>query len=128
LLQGIIKSSSLSNREEIIAQLQQMSQPDPQAQQNAMLDTALKESLVQKAQADAAKSMAEANKLGVQAQYIPAETQAKLLAAASKNTSDPMAEEFNKRMALADRVIKVEDIKSNERIAHMQNTNKVINM
>ena len=128
LLQGIIKSSSLSNREEIIMQLQQMSQPDPQAQKNAMLDTAMKESLVQKAQADAAKSMAEANKLGVQAQYIPAETQAKLLAAASKNTSDPMAKEFEQRMALADRVIKVEDIKSNERIAALQNTNKVINM
>lgn len=128
LLQGIIQSSSLSNRQEIIAQLQQMSQPDPVAQKNAMLDTALKESLVQKAQADAAKSMAEAQKYGVQAQYIPAETQAKLLAAASKNTADPMAEEFDKRMKLMDRVIKVEDIKSNERIAQMQNKNKVVNM
>ena len=128
LLQGIIKSSSLSNREEIIGQLQAMSQPDPMAQKNAMLDTALKESLVQKAQADAAKSMAEAQKYGVQAQYIPAETQAKLMAAASKNTADPMADEFDKRMQLADRLIKAEDIKSNERIAQMQMQNKSLKM
>jgi predicted house-cleaning noncanonical NTP pyrophosphatase (MazG superfamily) len=128
LLQGIIKSSSLSNREEIIAQLQAMSQPDPMAQQNQMLDMAAKEALVQKAQADAAKSMAEAQQIGVETQYIPAEAQAKLLAAASKNTQDPMADEFEKRMKLADRLIKVEDIESNERIASIQNRNKVINM
>jgi hypothetical protein len=128
LLQGIIKSSSLSNREEIIMQLQQMSQPDPQeqeaAQQAQMLDMALKEALVQKAQAEAAKAMAEAQKAGAEAQVIPAEAQAKLIAAASKNTADPMADEFDKRMQLADRLIKAEDIKSNERIAEMQMRNK----
>ena len=128
LLQGIIQSSSLSNRQEIIAQLQQMSQPDPMAQQSQMLDMAAKEALVQKAQAEAAKAMAEAQQTGVETQYIPAEVQAKLLSAASKNTSDPMADEFEKRMKLADRLIKVEDIKSNERIAQMQNQNKVVNM
>ena len=126
LLQGIIQSSSLSNREQIVSTLQQMSQPDPIAQRSQELDMAAKEAVVQKAQAEAARAMAEANKYGVQAQYIPAETQAKLLAAASKNTADPMADEFEKRMKLMDRVIKVEDIKSNERIAAMQN--KVINM
>ena len=126
LLQGIIQSSSLSNREQIVATLQQMSQPDPMQQQSQMLDMAAKEAVVQKAQAEAARAMAEANKYGVQAQYIPAETQAKLLAAASKNTADPMADEFEKRMKLMDRVIKVEDIKSNERIAAMQN--KIVNM
>lgn len=128
LLQGIIQSSSLSNRQQIIAQLQQMSQPDPMAQQSQMLDMAAKEALVQKAQAEAAKAMAEAQQTGVETQYIPAEVQAKLLSAASKNTSDPMADEFEKRMKLADRLIKVEDIKSNERIAQMQNQNKVVNM
>jgi hypothetical protein len=128
LLQGIIKSSSLSNREEIIMQLQQMSQPDPQAEQAQMLDMALKEALVQKAQAEAAKAMAEAQKAGAEAQVIPAEAQAKLIAAASKNTADPMADEFDKRMQLADRLIKAEDIKSNERIAAMQMQNKSMNM
>jgi hypothetical protein len=128
LLQGIIKSSSLSNREEIIAQLQQMSQPDPMAEQSQMLDMAAKEALVQKAQAEAAKAMAETQKIGVQTQYIPAEAQAKLLAAASKNTADPMADEFEKRMKLMDRVIKVESIASDERITEMQMQNKSRNM
>ena len=105
-----------------------MSQPDPMAQQSQMLDMAAKEALVQKAQAEAAKAMAEAQQTGVETQYIPAEIQAKLMAAASKNTADPMADEFEKRMKLMDRVIKVEDIKSNERIAAMQNKNKVVNM
>jgi hypothetical protein len=128
LLQGIIKSSSLSNREQIIAQLQQMSQPDPNAERSTMLDLAAKEAMVQKVQAEAAKAMAEAQKAGAEAQVIPAEAQAKLIAAASKNTADPMADEFDKRMQLADRLIKAEDIKSNERIAQMQMQNKSMNI
>jgi hypothetical protein len=109
-------------------QLQQMSQPDPMAEQSQMLDMAAKEALVQKAQAEAAKAMAETQKIGVQTQYIPAEAQAKLLAAASKNTADPMADEFEKRMKLMDRVIKVESIASDERITEMQMKNKSMNM
>lgn len=125
LLQGIIQGSSIANREEIVATLQQMSQPDPMQQQmqQIQIDTAL--ATLQKTQAEAAKAGAEAQKAGAQAQAIPAETQAKLLSAASKNTADPMAKEFENRMKLADRLIKVEDIKSNERIAQVQNQQKV---
>lgn len=121
LLQGIVQGSSLSNREEIVATLQQMSQPDPMQQQVQQLQLATAQAQLQKTQAEAAKAMAEAQKAGAQAQVVPAEAQAKLMAAASKNTADPMADEFDKRMKLADRLIKVEDIKSNERIAQMQN-------
>jgi hypothetical protein len=123
LLQGIIASSSMSNREEIIATLQEMTQaqqPDPmqvQMQQIAM-ETAMAQ--LQKTQAEAAKAAAEAQQVGVETQLMPAEVQAKVMAAASKNTQDPMADEFEKRMKLADKIIKVEDIKSNERIASMQ--------
>ena len=125
LLQGIIQGSSIANREEIVATLQQMSQPDPMQQQmqQIQIDTAM--ATLQKTQAEAAKAGAEAQKAGAQAQAIPAETQAKLLSAASKNTADPMAKEFENRMKLADRLIKVEDIKSNERIAQVQNQQKV---
>ena len=125
LLQGIVQGSSLSNREEIVATLQQMSQPDPMQQQIQQLQLATAQATLQKTQAEAAKAAAEAQKAGAQAQVIPAEAQAKLLAAASKNTADPMADEFEKRMKLADRLIKVEDIKSNERIAAIQNQQKV---
>ena len=120
LLQAIIKSSSLSNREEIIGQLQEMSQPDPMADQMAQLDIAVKEAILAKTQAEAQKAAAEAQKAIAEAQVVPAEAQAKILAAASKNTADPMSDEFEKRMALADRIIKAEDIASNERIAMLQ--------
>lgn len=125
LLQGIVQGSSLSNREEIVATLQQMSQPDPMQQQVQQLQIATAEATLQKTQAEAALAMAQAQKAGAQAQVVPVEAQAKVMAAASKNTQDPMADEFEKRMKLADKLIKVEDIKSNERIAAMQNSQKV---
>jgi hypothetical protein len=125
LLQGIIQGSSLSNREEIVSTLQQMSQPDPMQQQIQQIQMATAEATLQKTQAEAQLAMAQAQKAGAEAQVIPAEAQAKLMAAASKNTADPMADEFEKRMKLADKLIKVEDIKSNERIAAMQNNQKV---
>lgn len=129
LLQGIIQSSSLSNREDIIAQLQKMSQPDPKAQeteqQMQQLQLASAQALLQKTQAEAALAMAQAQKAGAETQVIPVEAQAKLMSAATKNSSDPMADEFEKRMKLADKLIKVEDIKSNERIASMQMQRKM---
>ena len=122
LLQGIIASSSMSNREEIIATLQEMTQqpvdPMQQQMQQIAMETAMAQ--LQKTQAEAAKAAAEAQQVGVETQLMPAEVQAKVMAAASKNTQDPMADEFEKRMKLADKIIKVEDIKSNERIASMQ--------
>lgn len=128
LLQGIIASSSMSNREEIISTLQEMSQPSPDQVEleNAMkqLQYQTAQAMLQKTQSEAQLAMAQAQKVGAEAQVIPAETQAKLLAAASKNTADPMADEFEKRMKLADQLIKVEDIKSNERIASMQMESK----
>ena len=124
LLQGIIQSSSLSNRDEIISQLQKMAAPDPMQQQMHQLQMETAQATLQKTQAEVQLAMAQAQKAGAEAQVIPAEAQAKLMAAATKNTTDPMANEFEKRMKLADQLIKVEDIKSNERIAMMQNENK----
>jgi hypothetical protein len=125
LLQGMIQGSSIANREEIVASLQQMSQPDPVQQQMQQIAMATAQAQLQKTQAEAAKAMAEAQKAGAEAQAVPVEAQAKVLAAASKNTADPMADEFEKRMKIADRLIKVEDIKSNERIAELQNLAKM---
>jgi hypothetical protein len=131
LLQGIIQGSSLANREEIVATLQQMSQPpqpDPMEEQMKQIAIQTAQATLQKTQAEAQLAMAQAQKAGAEAQAVPAETQAKLMSAASKNTQDPMADEFEKRMKLADRLIKVEDIKSNERIARVQNKQSVPDM
>ena len=121
LLQGIIQSSSLSNREEIVATLQQMSQPDPMAQQVQQLQMATAEATLQKTQAEAAKAAAEAQKAQAQAQAIPAETQIKAVTAMKPGkTSDPI-DQVAKVATLA---LKEADIVSNERIAMLQTAAK----
>jgi len=64
ILKGILANSSLSNRGELMAALDQMSQPNPQAQQAAMqqqqLQQALQQAQVQEVSAKAAKEQAEA--------------------------------------------------------------------
>jgi hypothetical protein len=125
LLQGIIQSSSLSNREEIILQLQKMSQPDPQQQQMAqqamMLDMQLKQTQIQLYDAQAKKAMADAGQSVAETQVIPVEAQAKLAAALSNNINkDNGQREFEQRAKIAELAIKESDVKSNERIAFAQ--------
>ena len=125
LLQGIIQSSSLSNREEIILQLQKMSQPDPQQQQMAqqamMLDMQLKQTQIQLYDAQAKRAMAEAGQSMAETQVIPVEAQAKLAAALSNNLDkDNGQREFEQRAKIAELAIKEADVNSNERIAFAQ--------
>jgi hypothetical protein len=117
LLQGIIQGSSISNREEIIAKLQEMSQPDPMQQQmqQIAMETAMAE--LQKTQAEAAKAQAEAVKAQAQAQAIPVDTQIRAIEAQSKQQgSDPFAQVEK----VANLALKEQDIASNERIAMLQ--------
>jgi hypothetical protein len=125
LLQGIIQSSSLSNRDAIIAQLQKMSQPDPEQQQRQtqmqQVALATAEAGLQKTQAEAALAMANAQKSGAQTQVIPIETQIKAMAAQSKNQVSPI----DNILKVANTALKEADIQSNERIAMIQMASKV---
>jgi len=125
LLQGIIQSSSLSNRDAIIAQLQKMSQPDPEQQQRQtqmqQVALATAEAGLQKTQAEAALAMANAQKSGAQTQVIPIETQIKAIAAQSKNQVSPI----DNILKVANTALKEADIQSNERIAMIQMASKV---
>jgi len=108
ILKGIMTNSSLSNRHELIQMLDQMAQPDPQAQQ---MQQAQQELALQAAQAQIAvqttqaeQNRAEAAKLMTEAQLMPQEIQAKTLAATTKNLpdNDALAEkEFNKRVKIS---------------------------
>ena len=122
LLQGIIQSSSLSNREDIIAQLQKMSQPDPQAQQAqqqaAMLDMELKAAQVAYYKAQAGKAGADAQQTMVETQIMPQEVEAKMIGNISRGSKD--MSDFDKRVKVAELALKEQDIKSNERISVMQ--------
>lgn len=122
LLQGVIQGSSVSNREEIIAGLQQMSQPDPMQQQMQELAMATAQAELQKTQAEAAKAMAEAQRAGAQAQAIPVETQIKAVEAANKPQG---ADPFTQVEKIANLALKEADIMSNERIAMLQTATKM---
>ena len=95
-----------------------MSQPNPQQQQMQMqagqLDMALKQAEVQKTQA-------EAQKTTVEAQIAPEVARARVIAAVSNNLNeDNEGADFERRMKIADLMLKNKDIDSNERIARMQ--------
>ena len=129
LLQGIIQASSLSNREDIIAQLQKMSQPDPQqaqmAQANMQLDMMGKQALVEKTKADAAKSAAEAEKAHVETQLAPQKAQAQIVGDLSKgNSTDQAQQDFDRRVKIAELMLKEADLKQNSKIVEMQMAEK----
>ena len=128
ILKGILGNSSLSNRFELIAALDQMSQPDPQAQQMKQVQEQL---AMQAAQAQIAVSTtqaeqnrAEAQKLSVETQLMPQEVQAKVLASATKNLPQGNeSNEFDKRVKIAELMLKEADIKNKSKIVELQMNN-----
>jgi hypothetical protein len=125
ILKGILSNSSLSNRFELIAALEQMSQPNPEAKQAQQmvqqLDMAAKQAEVQKTQAEAQKAQAEA-------ESIPDIAKAKVIASLSTNLNDDNeGKDFEKRARIAELMLKEKDLSlkeqdsiRNERITMMQ--------
>ena len=129
ILKGILNNSSLSNRYELIAALDQMSQPDPQAQQLQMaqqqlaLQAAQAQIAVQTTQAE--QNRAEAAKLLTEAQLMPQEVQAKVIASSTKNLpKGGEADEFDKRVKIAELMLKEADIKNKSKIVELQMAEK----
>jgi hypothetical protein len=131
LLKGIIGNSSLSNRMELIAKLDEMMQPNPEAQQ---MQQAQQQLAIQAAQAQIAVSTtqaeqnrAEATKLSVEAQLLPQEIQAKNLSSITKNLpneDDANQREFDKRVKIAELMLKEADIKNKSKIVELQMADK----
>jgi hypothetical protein len=131
ILKGILANSSLSNRMELIAMLEKMSQPDPQAQQMQQVQQQL---AMQAAQAQIAvnttqaeQNRAEAQKLMTEAQLMPQEVQAKMSASLTKNLpneADANQREFDKRVKIADLMLKEADIKNKSKIVELQMADK----
>jgi len=130
LVSAVIDNMGLANREELMAQLAQVSQPDPAAQQAAQqqqqLQLALAEAQLQLVQAQTMEAQARAQKYSIEAQLEPEVVKAKMAAAISTNLQAGSADdaEFEKRAKIADLMLKEADIKSNERIAVMQMQNR----
>jgi hypothetical protein len=133
ILKGIVSNSSLTNRYEMMAALDKMSQPDPQQQQMQMAQEQLKMQAAQAQlallQAQTAEKAANAQQIQVETAMMPEEMRVKVVQAASNNLD--RGDDFGKRLQLADRILKEKDINlkaadivSNERIAVMQMQNK----
>ena len=126
ILSAVIENSGLSNRETLIAQLQQMMQPDPQqaqAQQAAMQMQMQKTQLeLADLQADIQLKQAKTQSEAVETQLKPTEMQAKVAASASKylGEADDPTKEFEKRIKLANVALKEKDIDTKARIAELQ--------
>jgi len=130
ILKGILNNSSLTNRYELIAALEQMSQPDPQAQQvqqmqqQLALQAAQAQIAVQTTQAE--QNRAEAAKLLTEAQLMPQEVQAKVIASTTKNLPQGQeSSEFDKRVKIAELMLKEADIKNKTKIVELQMTDKL---
>ena len=138
ILKGIMQNSSLTNRFELIAKLDEMMQPNPEQQQMEQLQQQL---AMQAAQAQIAvnttaaeQNRAEAQKLMVETQLMPQEVQAKNMAAVTKNLpneDDAASREFDKRVKIAELMLKEADIKNKSKIVELQmaeKNNKVAGM
>ena len=133
ILKGILNNSSLSNRFELMSALDQMSQPDPQAQEMEQVQQQL---ALQAAQAQIAVSTtqaeqnrAEATKLMTEAQLMPQEVQAKVIASTTKNLPQGNeSNEFDKRVRIAELMLKEADIKNKSKIVELQMADKQKNL
>ena len=125
ILKGILNNSSLTNRYELIAALEQMSQPNPEAQQMQQMQQQL---ALQAAQAQIAvnttqaeQNRAEATKLMTEAQLMPQELQIKAVSSATKNLpAGNESNEFDKRVKIAELMLKEADIKNKSKIVELQ--------
>jgi hypothetical protein len=133
ILKGILNNSSLTNRFELMSALDQMNQPDPQAQemqqvqQQLALQAAQAQIAVNTTQAE--QNRAEAAKLMTEAQLMPQEVQAKVIASTTKNLpTGNESNEFDKRVRIAELMLKEADIKNKSKIVELQMADKQKNL
>jgi sortase (surface protein transpeptidase) len=107
---------NLSNREELLAAMQQAMQPNPQAQQMQMqaqqAQMAFQQSQTAALSAQAQESQARAAKLAAEAQAVPQELEIDKINAITRNLREGDAEdkEFERRMKVADTLLKEKQI------------------
>jgi hypothetical protein len=116
LIQSIIDNMNLSNREELIASLQQASQPNPQAQQMAQAaqqaQLQFQQSQTAALTAQAQESQARAQKYAVEAQLAPQELEIEKIEAITRNLreGDQDDKEFERRLKVAQTLLKEKEV------------------
>jgi hypothetical protein len=136
VLKGIIKGSSLSNKEELAAALDQMNQPNPEAQAMQQAQMQAQIQLVQaqinelnaraaESQADAQQSMAKAQKTMVETELMPEELRTKVIQSVATNLDGSSQGEFERRAKIAELILKEREIETKENIVEAQMKRKV---
>ena len=132
VLKGIISNSSLSNKEELEQSLTQMSQPNPQQQQMQQAQAQMQlaqveaQTAVFKAQAaelnaKAAQNIANAQKLAMETDLLPQKMKIEEIKAINTNLPDSEEDKaFEKRVRIADLLIKEENVKNYSKQLDMQ--------
>jgi len=120
LIQSIIDNMNLSNREELLAAMQQAMQPNPEAQQMAMAaqqaQLQFQQSQTAALSAQAQESNARATKLAAEAQAVPQELEIDKINAITRNLreGDQDDREFERRMRVAETLLKEREVKAKE--------------
>ena len=128
LIMSIVDNMNLGNREELIMALQQANQPNPEAQQMAMAaqQAQLEFQASQSAalQGQALESQARAQKLAVEAVAVPEELEIDRVKAFTTNldAGDADDKEFEKRLKIADRLLKEREVAVKEKGKANDNT------
>jgi hypothetical protein len=128
LIQSIIDNMNLSNREELLAAMQKATQPNPEAQQMAQAaqqaQMQFQQSQTAALAAQAQESAARATKLAAEAQAVPMELEIDRISAITRNLreGDQEDKEFERRMRVAETLLKERQIKGTEN-ANGQRTN-----
>jgi hypothetical protein len=123
LIQSIIDNMNLSNREELIASMEQASQPDPQQQQMAQMaqqaQMEFQQSQTAALNAQAAESQARAGKYAIDTQLAPQELEIEKIEAITRNLKDGDADdkEFEKRLRIAEIALKETELADKKTIA-----------
>jgi hypothetical protein len=118
----------LSNREELLAAMQKATQPNPEAQQMAQAaqqaQMQFQQSQTAALTAQAQESAARATKLAAEAQAVPMELEIDRISAVTRNLreGDQDDKEFERRMRVAETLLKERQIKGKEN-ANGQRTN-----
>ena len=121
LIQSIIDNMNLSNREELIAAMQQAMQPNPQAQQMQQqaqqLQMQFQQSQTAALAAQAQESNARAGKLAAEAAVVPQELEIDKINAITRNLKegDQDDREFERRMRVAETLLKEREVQAKEK-------------
>ncbi len=121
LIQSIIDNMNLSNREELLAAMQQAMQPNPQAQQMQQqaqqLQMQFQQSQTAALAAQAQESNARATKLAAEAAVVPQELEIDKINAITRNLKegDQDDREFERRMRVAETMLKEREVKAREK-------------